>query len=201
MLFTWKPLWLGVNWCQWREGLGNLLRSFKCQSCIFMSCRHLWPAVFLQIPCKAALEWHWRCFPKGFVIYLHINKYIKEIVGSREETEGGGGLHPLSWECQLKHTLPWDFSCLLRIWVSLIDSGASRFPLSVREALEASFREKKTLVIFAIFIGCPTMHWTVWKQDPVLSLLFSQLCFKKHIKTNQSYLKGGETLHLDWCFT
>lgn len=31
-----------------------------------------------------SLEGHWRWFPNGIVVYLHINKYIKEIVDTEE---------------------------------------------------------------------------------------------------------------------
>ena len=79
LLFAWKPLWLGVNWCHWRKGLWNLLKSFKCQSCVFRSRRHLWPCVFLQHLVLQDSEGCWRWFPNGSGVYLHVNKYVKEV--------------------------------------------------------------------------------------------------------------------------
>lgn len=111
LLFAWKPLWLGVNWCHWRKGLWNLLKSFKCQSCVFRSRRHLWPCVFLQHLVLQASEGCWRWFPNGSGVYLHVNKYVKEVerANAYRIVPGEKKLCPPSRECQLELTLPGEW--------------------------------------------------------------------------------------------
>lgn len=51
------------------------IHELQAPVAMLSSCRFLVPQ---------SSEGHWRWFPNGIVVYLHINKYIKEIVGGGE---------------------------------------------------------------------------------------------------------------------